>query len=135
MLDSVREELESTITPLLKEILEDARRLVHQEAQLVRVEVQEEARAVRTVVLCTIMGCIAVAIGSVLAAFTLVYVIADNWLQAPLWVSFGAVAVLVFGVGLGFLWRAGRKLQSIRAGSEQTLRALREGFGWMQRTM
>ncbi len=135
MLDSVREDLESTITPLLKEILEDARRLVHQEAQLVRVEVQEEARAVRTVVLCTIMGSIAVAIGSVLAAFTLVYVIAGNWLQAPLWVSFGAVAVLVFGVGLGFLWRAGRKLQGIRTGSEQTLRALREGFGWMQRTM
>jgi hypothetical protein len=135
MFDSMREELESTVAPLLKEILEDARRLAHQEAQLVRVEVQEEARAMRTVLLCTVMGCVAVAIGSVLAAFTLVYVIADGWLKAPLWVSFGVVSVVVFCVGLGLLWRAGAKLQGIRSGSEQTLRALREGFGWMQRTM
>ena len=135
MFDSMREELESTVTPLLRDIFEDARRLMHQEAQLVRAEVLEESRAMRSVVLCTVMGGIALAIGCILGAFTLVYVIAGDWLQAPLWVSFGVVALCISLVGLGFLWRASRKLQSIKNGSEQTLKALREGFGWMQRTM
>jgi drug/metabolite transporter (DMT)-like permease len=135
MIDSIREELESTVTPLLREILDDARKLMHQEAQLVRVEVREESVKVRQALTYVIAGGTALLIAVFLFAFMVVQLVATEWFKAPLWVAFGMVALVSSALGAISAYVGVRKLQDVRASSEQAMKTLREGFGWMQRTM
>lgn len=135
MTESMREEIEFTVAPLLREILDDARKLMHQEAQLVRVEVREESVKVRQAVTYVIAGGTALLIAVLLFAFMLVQLLATEWFKAPLWVAFGMVALVSSALGAISAYVGLRKLQEVRASSERALKTLREGFGWMQRTM
>jgi hypothetical protein len=133
MMDSIREELESTVTSLLREILDDARKLMHQEAELVRVEVREESVRMRQALTYLIAGSTALFIAVVLSSFMLVQLVASEWFNAPLWVAFGAVALLSATFGAVLACVGGRRLRAVRDRSERAMRTLREGFGWMQR--
>lgn len=135
MINSIREELESTVTPLLREIFDDARKLMHQEAQLVRAEVREESVKMRNAVALVALGIASGAVSLLMVSFMLAYLIGSEWFNAPLWVGFGAVALVGALGGAGFLYAGVRRLKLIRESSEQAMRALRGGFGWMQGTM
>lgn len=135
MIDSFREELESTATPLLRDILDDARKLMHQEAQLIRVEVREESIKVRQALTYVIAGGTALLIAVFLLAFMVVQLLATEWFKVPLWAAFGMVALVSSALGAISAYVGVRKLQDVGASSEQAMKSLREGFGWMQRTM
>lgn len=135
MVHSMREELESTVTPLLREILDDARKLMHQEAQLVRVEVREESIKMRQALTYVIAGSTALFIAVVLGSFMLVQLVATEWFQAPLWAAFGIVALVAAIFGAVCAYIGSQRLRSVRESSELAMKTLREGFGWMQRTM
>jgi len=135
VVDSMREEIESTVTPLLREILDDARRLMHQEAQLVRVEVHEESAKMRPALTYVITGGVALFLAALLCSFMVVQLVATEWLRAPLWASFGVVALASAFLGAGLAYVGARRLKSVRESSERAMKTLREGFGWMQRTM
>jgi CHASE3 domain sensor protein len=135
MFNSIREELESTVTPLLREIVDDARKLMRQEAELVRTEVREEGMRARQAFTLLIAGSATLFISLVLCAFMLVQLIATEWLQVPLWAAFGIVAVAMALIGGGLSFFGGKKLESMRQSSGRSMQALREGFGWMQRAM
>jgi hypothetical protein len=135
MIDSFREELESTVTPLLRDILDDARKLMHQEAQLIRVEVREESIKVRSALTYVIAGGTALLIAVFLLAFMVVQLVATEWFKVPLWAAFGMVALVSSALGAISAYVGVRKLQDVGASSEQAMKSLREGFGWMQRTM
>jgi drug/metabolite transporter (DMT)-like permease len=135
MMDSIREELESSVTPLLREILDDARKLMHQEAQLVRVEVREESVKMRQALTYVIAGSTALFIAVLLFAFMAVQLVATEWFQAPLWAAFGIIACLSSAVGTLCAYIGIKRFEDVRASSERALRTLREGFGWMQQTM
>lgn len=117
------------------EILDDARKLMHQEAQLVRVEVRQEGVKMRQALTYVIAGSTALFVAIVLFAFMFVQIVATEWFQTPLWAAFGIVACISSAVGAVSAYIGAKKLQDIRVSSEQSLKALREGFGWMQRTM
>jgi hypothetical protein len=135
MMNSIREELESTVTPLLREIFDDARKLMHQEAELVRAEVREESLKMRNAVAFVALGIASSAVSILMLGFMLAYLIGSEWFKAPLWVGFGVVALVGAVVGVAFLYSGARRLRSIRESSEQAMRALRGGFGWLQGTM
>ncbi len=135
MFNSIREELESTVTPLLREIVDDARKLMRQEAELVRTEVREEGVRARQAVTLLIAGSVSLFIALVLCAFMLVQLVATEWLNVPLWAAFGIVAVVMALLGGGLSFFGGKKLESMRQSSGRSMQALREGFVWMQRTM
>jgi hypothetical protein len=133
MVDSIREELESSVTPLLREILDDARKLMHQEAELVRFEVREESVKMRQALTYLIAGSTALFIAVVLSSFMLVQLVASEWFKAPLWVAFGSVALLSATLGGVLAYVGARRVRAVRESSERAMRTLREGFGWMQR--
>jgi hypothetical protein len=135
MLNSIREELESTVTPLLRDIVEDTRTLLQQEAQLFRAEVREDTVKVRQAMTLIVAGGASILISILLCAFMLVQLLATEWLQAPLWLSFGLVALVTATSGGILSYVGGKKLESVRESSERSLQAMREGLGWMQRTM
>lgn len=135
MIHTIRDELESTVTPLIREIIDDARRLMQQEADLIRVEVREESVKIRQAMTWLAIGSAAVFVALVLAAFMVVQLIATEWFQAPLWVAFGVVALITSLAGGVFVFLGGRKLREVRRSSEQTMKALKGGFEWMQQAM
>lgn len=131
MFNSIREELETTVTPLLRDIIDDARTLMQQEVQLVRAEVREEVSRMRQAFTLIIAGGVLLVIAVALCALMTVQLISTEWLSVPLWMSFGIVAVVV-ALGGGVLsYIGGKKLEAMRESSERSMRALREGVQWM----
>lgn len=134
MFNSLREELETTVTPLLRDIIDDARTLMQQEAQLVRAEVREEASRMRQGFTLIIAGGVLLVISMALCALMAVQLISTEWFSVPLWMSFGIVAVVVALTGGVLSYIGGKKLEAIRESSERSMRALQEGMKWMQHT-
>lgn len=133
--DSIREELESTVTPLLRDILEDARKLARDEAELVRAEVRDDATKVRQAVAFVFAGSVSIVISILFCALMLAELLTVAWLKTPLWMSYGIVATLLAGAGWLFSYVGGRRLDALQDSSRRSLQAFREGFGWMHRTM
>src|SRR5678809_786204 len=95
------DEVKTTIPMLIREVVSDARQLIHEEILLARAEAREQAAEATTLgliagvaVLCTLTGIIlvAAAIGVALA----------DVLDWPLWAGIGLVAVLFCAGGCVF---------------------------------
>ena len=135
MFDSIREELETTVAPLLRDIVEDARKLVQQETELVRVEVREEVELMRQAMFYLVAASTLLVVALLMSAFMFVYLVSTDWFQIPIWQGFGIIAVVAGIVGVVFSVVAGRKLKRIRESSIRSAQALREGTEWMRRVM
>jgi hypothetical protein len=134
MFNSMREEFESTVAPIMREILDDARKLMHQEAQLVRVEVKEESRKIQTAFALTFLGSALLFVAVLLSSFMLVYAISARWLETPLWLAFGIVAVVLALVGAGLSFMGLKRWRAVGESSGRSFNALREGLSWMHRS-
>lgn len=132
MFNSIREELESTVAPLMREIFEDARKLMRQEAQLVRAEVKEESRRIQGAFVYVALGGAALFVSVFLCSFMLAYLVAVQWFDVPLWLAFGLVAVVMAALGVALSYRGLKMMRAVTRSSGQTIEALREGFSWMQ---
>lgn len=131
MIGSLREELESTVTPLLKEVLDDARKLMRQEAQLIKTEARAEGdKTRRALMLISAGGAVALA-AILLLAFMLAHLLAGPWFAMPLWAAYGTVALFSVTLGSLFAYWGLRNLKEAKEDSERTFQALREGFDWM----
>ena len=135
MVESIREDLQSTIASLMREIFDDARKLMRQEAQLVRVEVREDSRKIQNAAVFMAVGGAMTFLSVLLAAFMLAYVVATEWFQLSLWAGFGVVAVVMALLGVGLFIGGYKKLRAVSESSGRSMDALREGFAWMQRSM
>ena len=135
MFNSMREEFESTVAPIMRDIVEDARKLMRQEADLVRVEIKEESRKVQAAFACTLMGSALLFVAVLLSSFMLVYAIAARWVETPLWLAFGIVAVCLAVVGAGLSLLGLRRWRAVSESSGRSFDALREGLTWMHRSV
>ena len=133
MLEDVRRELESTVTPLLRGILEDTQRLFRQEIALAKVEVREDARRARDAFVGFSIGVLAGTLSFVFVCLALVYLLVEYRPDVPLWGSFAIMAAVLSVVGWFFTWRASRKARQIKGVPSETISSLSEGFQWMQR--
>jgi uncharacterized membrane protein YqjE len=134
MFNSMQEEFESTVAPIMRDILDDARKLMRQEAQLVRVEIKEESRKAQSAFACTFLGSALLFVAVLLSSFMLVYAISARWLETPLWLAFGIVAVCLALVGAGLSLLGLKRWRAVSEDSGRSLDALREGFTWMHRS-
>ena len=133
MMEDVRRELESTVAPLLRGILDDTQRLFRQELALAKVEVREDAARARDAVIGFSLGAITGAIAFVFVCFSLVFLLV--WLkpELPLWGSYAIVAAVLASVSAFFTARGTRKAKQIRGYPQETMSSLHEGLQWMQR--
>lgn len=127
----MREEFENTVAPIMRDILDDARKLMRQEAQLVRSELQDDSQRVQSALVYGVCGGALLFVGVTLSSFMLVYAVATQWMSVPLWLAFGLVSLFLAILGAGFSYMAMRKWRSLGESSTRSFRALREGLGWM----
>lgn len=133
MLEDVRREVESTVAPLLRAILEDSQRLFRQELALAKVEVREDARRARDAIVAIGIGAIVTLVGLFLFGCMLAYMIHHFYETIPLWGAFGIVAALAFLIGSVSLFGGAKRARGIKGIPEQTVETIRENVQWIQR--
>jgi hypothetical protein len=133
MLEDVRREVESTVAPLVRGILEDSQKLFRQELALVKVEVREDVRRARDAVIAMSVGGVVCLVGLFLFGCMLAYLINTYSQSIPLWGAFGIVAAIAFLVGGAFLFGGAKRAKGIKGIPEQTVETMRENVQWIQR--
>lgn len=135
MFNSIREELESTVTPIMRDILEDARTLMRQEVALLRGETHRESKRAAQVLTLALVGLLFAFAAIVLGLFSIAHTIAASSDHYSLGWAFGLVALCAAVVAAGVSYVGLRKWRSLAAESGRTFDAMKEGVAWMGRTM
>jgi hypothetical protein len=120
----------SSIPELLRSVLDDTRELIREELALVRAEIREEAVA------CQRIG-VAFAAAAVLAPIALIMLCiavggaTADLFNAPPWLGYGVVALLLGAAAFFFMNRGRTGLGNLR-GLPRTTESLRENMAWIQ---
>ena len=133
MIEEFRREFESTMTPLLRGILDDTQKLFRQEIALARVEVTEDAIRARDAVVGISIGAMMGYISFVFVCFASVYLLVAYQPRLPVWGAYAIVAGVLAVVSWIFTARGMRKAREIRGIPQQTVDSIQQGFQWMQR--
>jgi uncharacterized membrane protein YqjE len=126
----MEESTRPTIASLANGLLADARRLITQELQLAKHEMQEVSKLVKA----SIQGGVALILSLmavILLCLTLVYVL-HSFLGLSLWASYGVVAILaaIGAAGLGYsVLKIGK---SLRLWPFRTVHTLKEDAQWIK---
>lgn len=133
MLEDMRREFESTMTPLLRGILDDTQKLFRQEIALAKVEVQEDALRARDALVGLSLGVLTGYLSFLFICFAVVYALVSMQPGLPVWGAYAIVSILLAITSLIFTRRGAKRVREIRGMPEQTVESLREGWQWMQR--
>lgn len=133
MLEDMRREFESTMTPLLRGILDDTQKLFRQELALAKVEVQEDALRARDAIVGLSLGVLSGYLSFLFICFAAVYALVATQPNLPVWGAYAIVSVILAISSWIFTRRGAKRVREIRGVPEQTVESLREGFQWMQR--
>jgi len=125
-------ETSPSLTSLVGGIVDDLQRLVRQELQLAKTEIQQEWEKTKTAAASMAGGVILLGLGAVLLCFMFVYLLAAYVTAIPLWAWFGIVGG-VLALGGGLLVAIGRSTASaINVVPPQTAETLKESVQWMK---
>ena len=133
MMEDFRREFESTMTPLLRGIVDDTQKLLRQEIALARVEVREDALRARDAVVGISVGAMMGYIAFIFVCFAAVYLLVAYQPRLPVWGAYGIVALVLAVVSWIFTSRGVRRAREIRGIPQQTVDSIQQGFQWMQR--
>ena len=121
---------ETSVTGLVKGIIEDVQQLTKQQFTLFKQEVRQDFQKTRDAVACLALASGVLLVGSVLLALTLVHLLA--WLAPtwPLWVCYAIVGGGLTGLGALLAWQGYQKLSTVNPLPDQTAKALEENLEW-----
>ncbi len=133
MMEEFRREFETTMTPLLRGILDDTQKLLRQEIALARVEVTEDARRARDAVVGISVGAMMGYMAFIFLCFAAVYLLVAYQPTLPVWGAYAIVAAVLGVASWIFTARGMRRAREIRGVPQQTVDSIQQGFQWMQR--
>jgi len=129
---------EASMTGLLRGIINYVGNLIRQEIRFARTDIKSDARATLRAGVVLALGAGTAALGVILVAFMLVYLL--HWLSLPagtaepgipLWGCYGIVAAVFLSVG-GLMVFAGIKiLQSFNPLPDETAKSVKENVEWI----
>lgn len=133
MMEEFRREFETTMTPLLRGILDDTQKLLRQEIALARVEVTEDARRARDAVVGISLGAMMGYMAFIFVCFAAVYLLVAYQPTLPVWGAYAIVAAVLAVLSGIFTTRGMKRVREIRGVPQQTVDSIQQGFQWMQR--
>ena len=119
---------------LVTGILDDAKVLMRQEAQLLRDEVKLELSKAGRAASGFGIGAVLAALGTLFLLLMLVHGL-HEWAGLPLWGSYGLVGGLLAGVGLVLILRARSLAGSVHATPLRSLHTMKENVQWIKERM
>src|SRR5918999_2271681 len=123
-----------SIGSLVRGVLVDIRDLMREEIALARVEIREQAGRAKLAAASLGAAAVALAFGMTFLLISLAVGLADllNW---PVWSGFLIVALLLSVGGMVMLYSGRKKLSSVHAVPEETVRTLKENSEWLKRRL
>jgi len=125
---------DTSISALLKGILNDVQALLREEIALARVEIGEQASRARAAAMSFGIAIAALAFGGTFLLIALALGIADvmTW---PAWAGFLVVAVLLCVAGAVAYLMARRRLTAVHMVPEETVTTLKENSAWIAKRL
>jgi hypothetical protein len=115
-------------------ILDDARVLMRQEAQLfkdeVKLELSKAGRAASGFGLGVVLG----GLGALFLLLMLVHGL-NEWFDWPLWVCYGLVGAAIAGSGIALIVRARSLADSVHTTPRRSLHTMKENVQWIKERM
>ena len=119
---------------LVTGILDDAKILMRQEAQLLRDEVKLELSKAGRAASGFGIGAVLGAVGALFLLLMLVHGL-HEWTGLPLWGSYGVVGGMLAGVGLTFILRARSLAGTVHTTPRRSLHTMKENVQWIKERM
>jgi hypothetical protein len=115
-------------------ILDDARVLMRQEAQLLKDEVKFELSKAGRAASGFGVGAVLAGVGALFLLLMLVHAL-NEWFEWPLWVCYGLVGAAITGSGIGLIVRARSLAESVHATPLRSLHTMKENVQWIKERM
>jgi hypothetical protein len=119
---------------LVSGILDDARVLMRQEAQLLKDEVKLEVSKAGRAASGFGIGGVLAAVGTLFLLLMLVHGL-HEWFSWPLWASYGLVGAAAAGIGIMLIVRAQSLAGRVRATPQRSLHTMKENVQWIKERM
>jgi putative superfamily III holin-X len=119
---------------LVNGILDDARLLLRQEAQLLRDEVKLELSKAGRAASGFGVGAVLASVGALFLLLMLVHGL-HEWLLWPLWACYGLVGGIITGIGIALIVRAQSLAGSVHTTPQRSLHAMKENVQWIKERM
>jgi hypothetical protein len=129
---------EANVSGLLRGIINDVGDLIRQELRFARTEFKSDARAMLRAGLVLALGAGTAALGVILVAFMLVYLL--HWLSLPagtaepgipLWGCYGIVAAVFLSVGGLMVFAGVKTFQNVNPLPDETAKNVKENVEWI----
>lgn len=124
----------SSIMDLFNGIVQDVKSLMQQEAQLLRHEVMLEMSKVVRAASGFGMGVAVAGVGGLFLLLMLVHGL-HEWIELPLWASYGVVGLALAAIGLAFIMKARALAGSAEAMPHRTIFSMKENIQWIKESM
>jgi hypothetical protein len=142
MVNDVKTAPQPAVTELLTGIVSDIGALIRQEVRFARTEIKSDFQKSRTAVVLLASGAATAALGALLLALMLVFLLhyitlpntAADPAQVPLWGCFGLVSLLFLVVGGALVWAGVAKFQSFNPLPDETVKTVEENVSWIANT-
>ena len=115
-------------------ILDDARALMRQEAQLFKDEVKLELSKAGRAASGFGVGAVLGGVGALFLLLMLVHGL-NEWFEWPLWVCYGLVGAAVTGSGIALIVKARSLADSVHTTPRRSLHTMKENVQWIKERM
>ena len=122
------------IMGLVSGILGDATDIIAKEMMSARLEMRAELDKVKSTVMLMGMAAVALMIGGILLALTLVYLL-QEFSGLDLWISYGLVGALISGVGLIVLLIGKQRAAATNLVPTESIEKAKEDARWITRNV
>ena len=119
---------------LVNGILDDARALMRQEAQLLKDEVTLELSKAGRAASGFGIGAVLASVGALFLLLMVVHGL-HEWLEWPLWICYGLVGAAIAGAGIALILKAQSLAGSVQATPRRSLHTMKENVQWIKERM
>lgn len=126
MLEDIKNQVQSSISPLVGGILDDTQELIRQELALAKSEVKHEAAKLKTALISVGVAASVFLLALITLSITGAHLLAWLFPELPLWAAFGIVAAAELLLASLLFFKSKQDLESINLIPPQTAATLKE---------
>ena len=123
-----------SISSLISGIFRDASDLISKEIMAARLEMREEMANAKSTAVLIGLGAACLLLGSILLAFTVVYLL-DEYTELPVWACYGIVGAALSVIGFAVLFAGKRRAAKTNLVPTTTIENAKEDARWITRSV
>jgi len=133
MFEDIREQVESTVAPLVRGILDDTQTLLRQELALAKVEIRGDVARFKAAEAEMGIAVWSGMLATLMFSFAVAHLLVALFEALPLWGAYSIVGMLLTVAAAALFAAASKRMKSVKVLPEETVETMRENVQWIQR--